>query len=69
MEVGVSGLSSRKALCGWKQGEERGQWRRNVDLPLETQEVGVGHRRGSAFYRLTSGTPCPGTALVGDSED
>lgn len=38
-------------------------------LPLETQEVGVGHRRGSAFYRMASGTPCPGSALIGDSED
>lgn len=40
-----------------------------LSFPLETQEVGVGHRRGSAFYRLASGTPCPGSALVGDSED
>lgn len=38
-------------------------------LPLETQEVGVEHRRGSAFYRMASGTPCPGSALIGDSED
>lgn len=35
-------------------------------FPLETQKAGIGHRRGSAFYSLAAGTPCPGSALAGE---
>lgn len=39
------------------------------NFPLENQEAGVGRGCGSAFCRVASGMPCPGSALVGDSED
>lgn len=55
-------------MGGGREREDNNGGERS-SFPLETQEVGVGHRRGSAFYRLASGTSRPGSALVGDSED
>lgn len=49
-----------------REEDNRGEMGR---FPLETQNVVIGHRCGSAFCRLALNTPCPGSALAGDSED
>lgn len=63
-------IAGRTRSCDlWEERRRRREEDHNREemgrFPLEIQEVGVGYRCGSAFYRLESGTPCPGSALAG----